>query len=79
MVTKFIYLIYPLFSSHFPDFSSSFRLVKNLSRRQEGFIAAASLQLILSDSSLGHSTRLGGKEMDSQDCNITLSHRTSSL
>lgn len=34
-------------------------LVKNLSRRQEGFIAAASLQLILGDSSRGHSSRLG--------------------
>ncbi|XP_034453197.1 proto-oncogene DBL isoform X1 [Hippoglossus hippoglossus] len=34
-------------------------LVKNLSRRQEGFIAAASLQLIVGDSSRGHSSRLG--------------------
>uniref|UniRef100_A0A671UTA9 MCF.2 cell line derived transforming sequence a n=1 Tax=Sparus aurata TaxID=8175 RepID=A0A671UTA9_SPAAU len=36
-------------------------LVKNLSRRQEGFIAAASLQQIIGDSSRGHSFRLGGK------------------
>ncbi|XP_027141618.1 proto-oncogene DBL isoform X1 [Larimichthys crocea] len=34
-------------------------LVKNLSRRQEGFITAASLQLIIGDSSRGHSSRLG--------------------
>uniref|UniRef100_A0A671UT09 MCF.2 cell line derived transforming sequence a n=1 Tax=Sparus aurata TaxID=8175 RepID=A0A671UT09_SPAAU len=34
-------------------------LVKNLSRRQEGFIAAASLQQIIGDSSRGHSFRLG--------------------
>eukprot|EP00064_Thunnus_orientalis_P002095 superscaffoldBa00000145_g2102 len=34
-------------------------LVKNLSRRQEGFITAASLQLIIEDSSRGHSSRLG--------------------
>ncbi|TDH07495.1 hypothetical protein EPR50_G00106590 [Perca flavescens] len=34
-------------------------LVKNLSRRQEGFIAAASLRLILVDSSRAHSSRLG--------------------
>uniref|UniRef100_A0A3Q3JJ39 MCF.2 cell line derived transforming sequence a n=1 Tax=Monopterus albus TaxID=43700 RepID=A0A3Q3JJ39_MONAL len=35
------------------------RLVKNLSQRQEGFIAAASLQLIVGDSSRAHSSRLG--------------------
>uniref|UniRef100_A0A3Q1ELC4 MCF.2 cell line derived transforming sequence a n=1 Tax=Acanthochromis polyacanthus TaxID=80966 RepID=A0A3Q1ELC4_9TELE len=35
------------------------RLVKNLSRRQEGFIAAASLKLIIGDSSREHSSRLG--------------------
>ncbi|XP_044060416.1 proto-oncogene DBL isoform X2 [Siniperca chuatsi] len=34
-------------------------LVKNLSRRQEGFITAASLQMIIGDSSRGHSSRLG--------------------
>ncbi|XP_053179359.1 proto-oncogene DBL [Scomber japonicus] len=34
-------------------------LVKNLSRRQEGFIPAASLQLIIEDSSRGYSSRLG--------------------
>ncbi|XP_008302623.1 proto-oncogene DBL [Stegastes partitus] len=34
-------------------------LVKNLSRRQEGFIAAASLKLIIGDSSREHSSRLG--------------------
>ncbi|KAM7417435.1 hypothetical protein PAMA_017199 [Pampus argenteus] len=34
-------------------------LVKNLSRRQEGFITAASLQLIIGDNSRGHSSRLG--------------------
>ncbi|KAM6924206.1 proto-oncogene DBL [Xenentodon cancila] len=34
-------------------------LVKNLSRRQEGFIAPASLQLIVGDSSREHSSRLG--------------------
>ncbi|XP_071773213.1 proto-oncogene DBL [Centroberyx gerrardi] len=34
-------------------------LVKNLSRRQEGLIPATSLQLILGDSSRGHSSRLG--------------------
>uniref|UniRef100_A0A3P8SFN6 MCF.2 cell line derived transforming sequence n=1 Tax=Amphiprion percula TaxID=161767 RepID=A0A3P8SFN6_AMPPE len=35
------------------------RLVKNLSQRQEGFIAAASLKLIIGDSSREHSSRLG--------------------
>ncbi|XP_056152655.1 proto-oncogene DBL [Lampris incognitus] len=34
-------------------------LVKNLSRRQEGLIPAANLQLILGDSNRGHSSRLG--------------------
>ncbi|XP_036424986.1 proto-oncogene DBL [Colossoma macropomum] len=34
-------------------------LVKNLSRRQEGRIPAASLQIILGNSSRGHSSRLG--------------------
>ncbi|KAM3866729.1 proto-oncogene DBL [Diretmus argenteus] len=34
-------------------------LVKNLSRRQEGVIPATNLQLILGDSSRGHSSRLG--------------------
>ncbi|KAM6953713.1 proto-oncogene DBL [Aplochiton taeniatus] len=34
-------------------------LVKNLSRRQEGLIPAAALQVILGDSSRGHSCRLG--------------------
>ncbi|KAM9850276.1 proto-oncogene DBL [Aulostomus maculatus] len=34
-------------------------LVKNLSRRQEGFIVAASLQLAIGDSSRGHPSRLG--------------------
>ncbi|XP_034058770.1 proto-oncogene DBL isoform X1 [Gymnodraco acuticeps] len=34
-------------------------LVKNLSQRRDGFIAATSLQLILIDSSRGHSSRLG--------------------
>lgn len=38
------------------------RLVKNLSRQQEGFIAAASLQLIIGSSSHERSPRLGGKE-----------------
>ncbi|XP_058505226.1 proto-oncogene DBL isoform X5 [Solea solea] len=34
-------------------------LVKNLSRRLEGFLGAASLQLIVGDSNRGHSSRLG--------------------
>ncbi|KAF3838589.1 hypothetical protein F7725_010357 [Dissostichus mawsoni] len=34
-------------------------LVKNLSQRRDGFIAATSLQPILIDSSRGHSSRLG--------------------
>lgn len=37
------------------------RFVKNLSRREEGFMAAASLQQILADNSHGHNSRLGGK------------------
>ncbi|KAG7263150.1 hypothetical protein CRUP_015929 [Coryphaenoides rupestris] len=34
-------------------------LVKNLSRRQEGLVPSSTLQLILGDSSKGHSSRLG--------------------
>lgn len=34
-------------------------LVKNLSRRQEGLVPSSTLQLILGDSSRGHSSRLG--------------------
>lgn len=59
-------------------FSSSVRLVKNLSRRQEGFIASANLQLIVGDSSSqGHSFRLRGKREDAgfQDDNVTSSRR----
>lgn len=39
------------------------RLVKNLSRRQEGRIPTANLQGILGDSIKNHSNRLGGESL----------------
>lgn len=44
-------------SSNLPWCSTSSRLVKNLSRQQEGFVAASSLQRILVDSVRGHTSR----------------------
>lgn len=46
------------------DFSSSLRLVRNMSRRQEGFMAAANLQLIVGDCRQGRSFRLRGETRD---------------
>lgn len=43
------------------DFSSSLRLVRNVSRRQEGFMATANLQLIIGNCGLGHSFKLRGE------------------
>ena len=63
----------------FLSFLLPFRLVKNLSRRQEGFVAAARLPLIRAESSREHSFRLRGKDMSLHDDSAMLSHSISLL
>lgn len=51
---------------------SCFRLVKNFSRRQEGFMTASSLQRSIGGSSGRHSSRLGGKRKTSSWASLVL-------